>query len=160
MTKFVVSNSLSLPASIYIVIFEHSRSNWKINRVAQGFLRKLHTGENRLWLCCKILATLNQRTQNGNKKFLMYSMTVSKHLKRIWWKNLSFIITLILLQNICTVIYTWWKRCIIFLLYSHRISKFGIKSNFESPLFPFRWIWWLTDILLDSNIKSKQQLEN
>lgn len=64
----MVNNSLSLPASTYVVIFEHSKNNWKINRLAQGFLRKLHAGENRLWLCFKIPATLNQRLQNGSKK--------------------------------------------------------------------------------------------
>lgn len=94
------------------------------------------------------------------KTFPMHSMTVSKHLKNDWCKNHSFIITLILFQNVCTVIYTWWKLCIIVLLYFHRISKFSIKSNFGRPLFLFHWLWCLTDILLDSNIKSKQQLEN
>lgn len=160
MTKFVVNNSLSLPASTYVVIFEHRKNNWKINRGAQSFLRKWHTGENRLWLCFKIPETFNQGHRMETKNSPMHSMTVSKHLKRIWCKNLSFIITLILFQNVCTVIYTWQNLCIIVLLYLHKISKFGIKSNFGRPLFPFHWIWWLTDILLDSNIKSKQQLEN
>lgn len=94
------------------------------------------------------------------KKSPVHSMTVSKHLKRIRCKNLSFIITLILFQSVCTVIYTWQKLCIIVILYLQKVSKSGIKSNFGKPLFPFHWIWWLTDILLDSNIKSKQQLEN
>lgn len=104
------------------------------------------------------LSTKGHRMETKNSP--MHSMTLSKHLKRIWCKNLSFIITLILFQNVCTVIYTWQNLCIIVLLYLHKISKFGIKSNFGRPLFPFHWIWWLTDILLDSNIKSKQQLEN
>lgn len=103
------------------------------------------------------LSTKGPRWETKNSP--IHSMTVSKHLKRIWCQNLSFIITLILFQNVSTVIYTWQKLCIIVILYLHRISKFGIKSNFGKPLFLFHWIWGLTDILLDNNIKSKQKLE-
>lgn len=42
MTKFVVNKFLSLPASTYLVIFEHSKNHWKITTAVQGSLRKLH----------------------------------------------------------------------------------------------------------------------